>query len=256
MRRTLLDMVQDILSDMDSDEVNSISDTVESQQVMRIIKTTYYNIVDSKHWTVFNKLFQLEPQIDINHPTLMKLPEDIVQVQNVHFIRYNKKMISDTFDKYAEVYYMEPYQFLDHVGHRHNDANNVQVVTDPSGVTFNLLNDRAPSYYTSFDDSYLVFDSFDSAVDDTLQGSKTKCYGKMQPAWDDSDDFIPLLPIDAFSYLLNEAKSIAFVTLKQMPNQKAEQHSITQRRKMSQDAFRIKRGIQRPDFGRKIKWHQ
>ena len=40
-KMTLLAMVQDILNDMDGDEVNSISDTVEAEQVAQIIKTTY-----------------------------------------------------------------------------------------------------------------------------------------------------------------------------------------------------------------------
>lgn len=41
MRKTLLEMVQDILSEMDSDEVNSINDTVEAEQVATIIKNCY-----------------------------------------------------------------------------------------------------------------------------------------------------------------------------------------------------------------------
>ena len=47
---TLLEIVQDILSDMDSDEVNSINDSVESLQVAQIVKTAYYNIVDGKDY--------------------------------------------------------------------------------------------------------------------------------------------------------------------------------------------------------------
>ena len=42
---TLLEMTQDIMSDMDSDEINSINDSVEALQVAQIIKTTYYNII-------------------------------------------------------------------------------------------------------------------------------------------------------------------------------------------------------------------
>jgi hypothetical protein len=47
-KMTLLEMTQDILSDMDSDEVNSINDSVESLQVAQIIKTTYFNIVNGR----------------------------------------------------------------------------------------------------------------------------------------------------------------------------------------------------------------
>ena len=47
---TLLQMTQDIMSDMDSDDINSINDSVEALQVAQIIKTTYYNIIDGKNY--------------------------------------------------------------------------------------------------------------------------------------------------------------------------------------------------------------
>jgi len=109
----------------------------------------------------------------------------------------------------------------------------------------------APTYYTSFDENYIVFDSYDSDVDTSLQNSKVQCYGKRYPTFTMSDAFTPDLPVQMFSYLLNEAKSTCFLTLKQAPNQKAEQHSITQRRRMSQEAWKISNGITYPDYGRK-----
>ena len=41
---TVLDMTQKILSSMDSDDVNSISDTEESLQVVDIIEDTYHDM--------------------------------------------------------------------------------------------------------------------------------------------------------------------------------------------------------------------
>lgn len=61
---TLLDMTQDILSDMNSDEVNSIADTIESMQVAQIIKSTYYNIIDGRDWPHLYQMFQLTPSGD------------------------------------------------------------------------------------------------------------------------------------------------------------------------------------------------
>ena len=52
---TLLDMTQDILSDIDSDEVNSISDTPDSLQVAGIIKSSFYDMIDIKE-------LQIRPQ--------------------------------------------------------------------------------------------------------------------------------------------------------------------------------------------------
>jgi hypothetical protein len=54
-----------------------------------------------------------------------------------------------------------------------------------------------------------------------------------------------------FTYLLNEAKSAAFLNLKQLPNAKAEQISVSQKRKMSQEAWKISNGIKYPNYGRK-----
>ena len=45
MKMTLIELVQDVLNDLDSDEVNHIDDTIEAQQVAQIIKTSYlYNL--------------------------------------------------------------------------------------------------------------------------------------------------------------------------------------------------------------------
>ena len=50
MKYTLLAIVQEILSDMDSDEVNSIDDTVESQQVASIVRSAYMAIMSNRNW--------------------------------------------------------------------------------------------------------------------------------------------------------------------------------------------------------------
>ncbi len=249
-KMSLLDMVQDILSDMDSDEVNSINDTIEAMQVAQIIKTTYYNIMDGKDWPHLKQFFQLEASDTTARPNYMKLPENVI---NVEIVKYNKKKSTDLFDKIEDVKYKTPEEFLDLINNRLSNASNILVVTDTTNITLNILKDSAPSYFTSFDDEWIIFDSYDNAIDNTLQASKTQCYGKIKSSFTISDSFIPDIPIQMFSYLLNEAKSTAFLILKQAPNQKAEQHSISQRRRMSQEAWRIKKGISYPNYGRKGK---
>jgi len=44
-KMTVLEIVQDILNDIDGDEVNSIDDTLESEQVAQIVKSTYDAII-------------------------------------------------------------------------------------------------------------------------------------------------------------------------------------------------------------------
>lgn len=243
-------MTQDILSDMDSDEVNSINDTVESLQVATIIRSTFENIITGRGYPHKDELLKLENSGDTDKPTYMRLPESVTSIKSV---RYNKKLSTDTRDKYDKVTYLLPDDFLDIVNARISDADNVETIEDFSGVSIYVLNDVAPTYYTSFDDEWLVFDSYDADANTTLVSTKTQCFGTRLPTFTLADDFTPDLPIQMFPYLLNEAKSTCFAVLKQMPNQKAEQHSISQRRRMSQEAWRIKNGITRPDYGRRSK---
>lgn len=248
-KKTLLDIVQDILSDMDSDEVNSINDTVESLQVARVVRSTFDNVITGREYPHKNTLLKLQASLDVTKPTHMKLPENVIELLSLN---YNKKKLADTKEKYSKVTYVSPDEFILKTNYRDSSADNVLVVEE-ADVDLFILTDTAPSFFTSFDDEWLVFDSYDSLVDSTLQESKTQCFGKVQPEFLMEDDFIPDLPIQLFPYFINEAKSTAFLVVKQMPNQKAEQHSVSQRRRMSQDAWRLTKGIQRPDYGRRSK---
>lgn len=249
-KMTLLDMVQDIMSDMDSDEINSINDSVEALQVAQIIKTTYYNIIDGRDFPFLYEMFQLDSSGTSTKPTHMNLPENIIDLK---WIKYNIRKVTDTKDKYIEVKYKTPEDFMAIVDKRDSSASNVTVVTDTSGISLNIINDKGPEYFTSFDDETLVFDSHDSAIDTTLLNSKTQCHGKRSVAFTLSDSFTADLPVQMFTYLLAEAKSTAFLTLKQMPNSKAEQVSMSQKRRMSQDAWRLTSGIHYPNYGRHSK---
>ena len=246
-KMTLLEMTQDILSDMDSDEVNSINDSVESLQVAQILKSTYYNIIDGRDYDFLYELFQLNASVDNNKPTHMKLPDTIIDLK---YIKYNTRKATDTKDKYVKIQYLMPEDFMNIVDRRDSSKSNVTVVTDSTGISINVVNDKAPEYFTSFDDENLVFDSYDSGIDTTLQANKTQSLGKRSVTFTISDNFTPDLPVQMFTYLLAEAKSNAFATLKQLPNTKAEQASVSQKRRMSQDAWKLKNGIHYPHYGR------
>lgn len=248
MKLTLLEIVQDVLSDMESDEVNSINDSIEALQVAQIAKTTYFNIIDGREWPWLKELFSLTGLGDVGVPSHMQIPENIVDVS---WIRYNCRLSTDDHDVYNKILYKTPEEFIAYVSTRNNSLSTIDTVTDFGGTILNILNNKAPTYYTSFDDGYIVFDSYDSAVDSTLQTIKTQCYGKRYPTFTMSDTFTADLPVQMFSYYLNEVKSTCFQTLKQMTHQKSEQHSITQRRRMSQEAFKTNQGITFPNYGRK-----
>jgi hypothetical protein len=249
-KKTLLRIVQDILSDIDGDEVNSINDSVEALQVASIVENTYYSIIDGKDWPWLKELFLLTGLGDTGKPSHLQIPEGII---NVEFVKYNVRTSTDTNDKFITLKYKTPLEFVNIVNGRNSTATNVTVVTEFGETKLNITNDTAPQYWTSFDDNYIVLDSHDGDVDTTVQSSKTQCYGQRYPTFTQSDSFVPDLPVQMFSYLVNEALSTCSMRLKQAADPKAEQHSISQRRRMSQAAWKTANGITYPNLGRRGK---
>lgn len=251
MRLSLLDIVQTILSDLNSDDVNNIGDTVESMQVATIVRTVYFNILDGRDWPHLYRLFQLESVNSLIKPTHMKLPDNVIDLDSLKFIKYDCRKQGETEPRYQEVKFLTPYEFLKMSDGRRTGDSRVQTVHDDSGVPIFILKSKAPQFYTCLDNTHILFDSYDESIDTTLHESKTQAYGKVQPVWQMVDDFIPDLPPNAFSYLLAEATSVCSLRLKELGDQKAEQNSITQKRRLSQEAWRVEKGIRLPDYGRK-----
>ena len=245
-KMTLLEIVQDILSDMDSDEVNSIATTPESLQIAQIVKTSYYNIIDGKDYPFLYEMFRMFTSGTLDRPTHMNLPDTVIDLS---WIKYNCRLKSTAKNYYKKIVYKTPEEFMELIDNRDSSATNIKVVVDSArygtstGISLNILNDKPPEYFTSFDDESLVFDSYLATLEDNLQNSQTQCWGKKSVPFTMEDAFTPDLPVQMFSYLLNEAKSTCFLTLKQMANQKAEQSSVSQKRRMSQEAWKIKNGI-------------
>jgi hypothetical protein len=248
MKMSLLEMVQDILNDLDSDYVNSIDDTVESQQVSQILRTTYNELISNRNWPHLKKLVQLEASTSLAKPVFMKLVSGTKEVSSV---RYDCKKDGETAERWKEIKYKTPEEFLHLTSSRDLDKDNVISVKDWSGNSLLIIDNKAPEFYTSFDDNWVVFDSYDKAVDDTLKKSKSQCFCVIEPQWEQTDAFIPDLPEEAFAAFLAEAKSTSFYALKQMPNQKAEQIASRQQRWLSRKAWRVNGGLKYPDYGRK-----
>lgn len=247
MKSTLLDIVQEILSDMDSDEVNSISDTVESEQVAVIIKSTFNAMMVNRDWPHTRKLVSFIASNTSNLPTHLKLKSNVKRMVSV---TYNKVKSGETRKQYLPVKYLEPDAFLRRQNALNSDKDNVDIITDPTGVELLIRNDLPPEYYTSFDDSFMVFDSYDNTVDSTLQESKVQAMAYILPTWKHNDSAIPDLPDDAFPLLIEESKAKAQFKLRQFVDSKAEVEAGRQNRWLSRKARKIDRGISYPDYGR------
>lgn len=255
MKYTLLEMVQTILSAMDSDEVSDIDENPESKQVTDIIKLVYYNMVADLDLPETRSMFELVASGDSNKPTLMTLPSDVMELQSV---RYDQKETGDTNPLYTVVDYI-PWPEMQWLLNSYDTSNsNMSSFTHSvSGDTIEIkyINDKWPQWYSSYDDNTLIFDSYYSAEDTTLVANKTQCFGIRAPTFTKSNTFTPSLDHRQFMLLINEAKALAFAEMKQTVHNKAEQMARRNRGVLLRSKYRLtdqQRGFHTlPNYGRK-----
>lgn len=236
MKLTLLDMVTSILSDLDSEPVNSIGDTEEAGQVASVIKDTYYNIIAARHIPEHDRLLKLTSLSDSELPTYFRYPDN---VKEIRLFEYDGK----------EIYWKDPVTFIQQMPNE--DTVDTVMMLDPiSNTSIYVRNDRAPSYYTTFDDEYIVCDSFDFAVSTTLTKAKTRCWGTQYPNFEITNEFTPDIDDTLFPYLLAESKSVCQSLFKGGSDPKVEQAARRLKGFFQNDFYRTKRENTRNYYGR------
>lgn len=241
MKTTLLQIVQSILSDMDSEDVNSISDTVEAQQVASVVEDTYYNIVAAREIPEHNKLMTLTAMGDTAKPTHFQYPSNTKHIERVE---YNIGSVADK--DFAEIRFVDPVWFLDHM-----DEDALLVETYEGNLDIFVSTDKAPEYYTSFDDNYIIMNSYNSSVEASLQESKIRAFGSTYPTFSQVDSFEPDLDNTLMPLLLAEAKSTCFSLFKGGSDPKIEQAARRLKSYVQNDMHKTRRANIRNNYGRK-----
>lgn len=284
MKLTLLEITQSILSALNGEEVNSIGDTTESKQVAECVKTSYLNMQGRYDLPEHNQLLQLVPSNDETQPVLMYRPDSVNRVEWIKY--YNSSSTgtstvgshihdlnldvpgfpsnaSPSPPGFSDVKLLDVKDFIDLVNNFNPNEDDVESFTLTVNInsndepqTFNFLykNNKIPQYCCIIQNYFIIFDSFDSNVDTTLQGSKTLCLAWVVPKFKMEDNFIPNLDEAQFPMLLNESKSLAFLELKNRPHQKAEQEVLRQLSSLSKFKALANRPSpfdQLPNFGRR-----
>jgi hypothetical protein len=240
---SLLDMTQNILSSMDSDEVNSINDTVEALQVAEVVRETFFDVFSNLNLPCRTSLIQLDAVNDVDRPNYLKIPETVKQIL---WVKYNWRESSDA--DYRVVEYLDPERFVE----RQMTITFDTTINDFSGVKIPIFTDRHPQFFTTFDNSYLCFEGYNNSADSTLQKSQSLAYGYVYPSFLLEDDFVPELDANYFPMLLSEAKSTCFVNFKQESNSKEEQRARRGRMRVQNDLWKAsQKDNSGPDYGRK-----
>lgn len=232
MKKTLLEIVKGILSDVESDDVNSISDTVEALQIAKVVESTFYDLIATRVIPEHNSLIKLTPLSDSDFPTHFIIEDDQAKITNIWY----DVSVDESFE-YRELRFKDPKDFLRLVDAKSVNYDSVKDKT--AGTNLRILNNEQPHYYTTFDDEHIVIDSYDSSVDTTLQESKVRALGVTYPTFSISDNYTPDIDAVYFPYLTQEAKSRVFSVFKGQIDQKVEQAARRQKNYIQNDKRKV-----------------
>lgn len=225
-KMTLLEMTQNILSAMNSDAVNSITDTVESQQVAEEIRTAFFELFSNRLIPEFEGIVALEPVDD--KPNQLRIPDTVA---NIKWVKYRNARVNDDAS-FHEVKYIDPEEFvMRFVSNSEGTTTPYEEVAllDSSPVLYRIKTNSVPDYYTIFSsDNVLVFNSYDADLESNLTASNSLAWGTILQTFEMTDDFIPPIDANLFPHLLAEAKSVCFMNVKELPNSKEEQRARRQ----------------------------
>ena len=250
-KTTLLEIVQDILSDADGDEVNSIADTIESDQCARIVRNEFMDIADVFDLEHHKRPVKLTAS-GASTPCLMTRPEGFHAME---WVKYDARTTAGADPNYELVTYITPSDFLVMSDIRTaSDSDVEQMTLTNSTHVINIKNDRAPEYWTiieGYDD--IIFDAYDSSLETNLQTSKSLAYGIQRPTLALSDSAVPDLPQNLMQLLKNRSRAFYFDLYKDGTTReidKRSRHSETraQRLRHVKKDYNDRTG---PNYGRK-----
>lgn len=245
---TLLQMVQKILSAMDSDDVNSIIDTEEAVQITDVIEDSYFHLLSQQDWPHLKKTCTLTSVSNTSRPTELKLPDDVAMIER---FKYDITKAADTNKTITDMKYCEPTDFIDMMFTRNTSDAATDVVFTESGTPLFIFNDRAPTFWTSFDDETITLDAYDQDEETTLNGSKALVFCVTLPVFDKfTDSFVPDLPEEHFPTLLSMSRRAAMLYHKQTDSAVDAKRELQGIHRMRQHGWRTNSGKKKARFGR------
>ena len=212
MPMNLQEIVARVAEFVNASRVDSIYDTDESLKIAKIVKETFEEMVLSQEIQTALELFHLQSASNSPAKTKLYLPDKALTLDIVKYTNKDGKI-------YAPVY-LEPMEFVSRSLDLDVTMDTVETVVDTeAGITYNIQNNKDPSFYTLIEGKYLILDSYNGDVEDTVQGRKALVYGHTLPEFELKDEFVPDLQEQQFPVLVSRSKTAADMELRNNFNQ-------------------------------------
>lgn len=219
----MLEMTQTVLEKMDSDEVNSISDTVESVAVAAEIRDTYRAIVSNSGDYQKTGYVQLEGLSDTKRFNQMKIPDNVVEILELWLEK------PDSCLERITPVYQEPSQFVETLYQATDKPTKSVPPCGQEGPCFPVGTAEDPTCYTTFDGTTVFFNAVDTSCYDTLHSNMSAARAVLLPEFRMEDGFVPDLKVSDFSHFLQESIDACFVHFKGVSNSKAQARARNQK---------------------------
>lgn len=201
--KSVLQYVQGALNIMDSDQVDSIADTVESMQVAHLFADIFQELMVREDWEWLQGPLTLTALANPSFPTGFTVSPLVRRIDTLWYDVATSQL--------RKLCYLDPECFLQRF--RNGQQSGSLKVVVPGQTVFHIRTDRQPTFWTTFNRNTIYMDAYDSGVESTLQTSKLSSFGLSTPSFSVADDFVPAIPehvVPLVQHTLNAAASITF----------------------------------------------
>lgn len=237
MKLTLLQVVQRTLSAMNADNVNSISDTYESEAIARVAEEVYYELIAKADWPQLKSIIKLYSAPSTSERTTLVIPENVKHIKALWY-------------KDKELKYVEPEDFIRMAKNTIATVDTV-TVTLPDGTDINVASNKDPEYFTIFNNKLVVANSLDTDDGYTLLSGYTSATCSITPGFDYRDDFVPEMEESFFPTYLSMVRRAAFVFFRREASMHDERVAIAGMGRLLRDKNRLIDKQTRPHYGRR-----
>lgn len=248
-KRTILKLLQELGAGIGSDEIDSLDETIEATEIVTILEQTVDEVIARKRWEFTrDRVRQLDDR-DVASTQLntLVIPSDVVRINCLKY-----KDTAATTVKFNELTYMQPCEFVELLQSRNAADSNITPIANDDGVSLNVLIDAPPTYWTSFDEENITFDSYDATLGTGNLIADSVIIADITPVTDYTDPVGFLnVPARMESLIFNEALATCNYRLRQTSDPKAERVARRQHIAMKHHEHVTNKDIKEANYGRK-----
>ena len=174
------------------------------------------------------------------------IPSDVTRITCL------KYRTDSTVEDYIQLEYVTACEFVDRVQSRNPANADITTIVNDDGVNLFIVNDKAPQYWTSFDEENISFDGFDRTRGTGNLIADSVIIADIVPVVDFTDPAGTLpVPQRMETLIFNEAISTCALRLRQSVDPKAETIAKRQHRALREQLHVTNKDQQEANYARR-----